>query len=62
MNELEEQPCFWKQESFECADSFIGDCGAEWQITEGIPSENGMNFCPKCGRKLVEILLSEEEE
>jgi hypothetical protein len=34
-------------------------CNTEWQITEGTPLENGMLYCPFCGRKLVE---AEEKE
>jgi hypothetical protein len=37
-------------------------CGNEWQLTEGTPKENGMNFCPICGGVLIEEPHEEEKE
>ena len=49
-------------ESSECGD-YSSDCGLEWNISNNdSPSENEMNFCPKCGRKLVEIKLPSETQ
>lgn len=33
--------------------SFDGECGIAWTFTEGGITENGINFCPKCGRRVV---------
>ena len=30
-----------------------GDCGIAFAVEAGSPAENGMAYCPKCGRKLV---------
>ena len=30
------------------------DCGMDFSICEGTPSENNMVFCCKCGKPLVE--------
>ena len=39
---------------------WISKCGAEFILIEGIPSENGMKFCHKCGRKLIQIEPKEQ--
>lgn len=33
---------------------WAGKCGAVWSFFDGTPKENGMNFCPFCGKKLIE--------
>mgnify|MGYP001562618544 CR=1 FL=1 len=44
--------CGWSEDS---ADGFwVGACGITWQFEDGRPKENGMKFCPKCGRKVKE--------
>ena len=35
---------------------WAGDCGIAFCIEEETPSKNNMNYCPKCGGKLVEFL------
>lgn len=30
-------------------------CGLTWQLTEGNPIENGMKYCPSCGKEIIEI-------
>ena len=39
---------------------YVGDtyydcssCGESWTTIDGTPWENGMNFCPHCGAKMV---------
>lgn len=49
---LENRSCNWYQE--ENNDYFESDCGAQFTLFEGMPSENNMNFCHKCGKKLIE--------
>jgi len=29
-------------------------CGESWMTVEGTPWQNGMNYCPHCGAKMVE--------
>lgn len=33
---------------FECS-----KCGETWELTCGNPSDNHLNFCPNCGRQVV---------
>ena len=43
--------CRWVEDS---DGPWRGDCGIEWELTEGTPVENDMKYCPRCGRSLVE--------
>lgn len=44
-----EDVCYWQWD----VDGFWrGSCGIPWWMETGTPKENGMNYCPKCGRCL----------
>lgn len=49
---FENKSCNWYQQ--EGGHYFESDCGMQFTIFEGMPSENNMNFCTKCGKKLIE--------
>jgi len=38
------------------------ECGCDWRLEEGDPVENGMNFCPQCGRRIVKIVHAQHGE
>ena len=42
--------CRWRHDDVD--ESWDGDCGAKWVLTEGTPTDHKMRFCPECGRKL----------
>jgi len=42
--------CVWSPEIID--NYWRGSCGIVWQCEFGTPSENGMNYCPRCGAKL----------
>ena len=44
------EKCQWVYE----AGYWITSCGYEYAINDGTPSENDMNFCLYCGKKLIE--------
>jgi len=46
--------CEW---SIDDCGTWIGTCGVEWVMNEGTstPPENGMQFCPRCGKPLVAL-------
>jgi hypothetical protein len=49
------ESCKWKQvDEMHTPDTWQADCGAMWTFTDGGPTENDMNFCPKCGKPLIE--------
>ncbi|UKM53851.1 hypothetical protein VL2_gp038 [Pseudomonas phage vB_PaeM_VL12] len=41
--------CGWRQ----AGGLWFSDCGLEWGFIEDGPQENGMNYCPKCGKTLL---------
>ena len=47
------EECKWTHDQQD--DKWGGECGAAWWLCEGTPSENNMNYCPKCGKKLEEV-------
>lgn len=44
-------PCHWRLDDID--GMWDGSCRVVWQLETGTPAENGMQFCPKCGGKLV---------
>lgn len=64
-----QETCNWRDNRgtglWEChyGGDYTGECGIEWNTPNKLsPSENEMNFCPKCGRKLVEIKPPSESQ
>ena len=64
-----QETCNWRDNRgtalWEChyGGDYTGECGIEWNMPNKLsPSENEMNFCPKCGRKLVEIKPPSESQ
>jgi hypothetical protein len=45
--------CEWTLD--EDTSSWDSQCDKKWELTVGDPSENGMKFCPFCGRVLKQI-------
>jgi hypothetical protein len=46
--------CRWKLDMDGIADGDVweGSCGAAWTFIVDGPKENGVNFCPNCGKPL----------
>jgi hypothetical protein len=40
----------WNEDSY-----WSTSCGQKFVMIEGTPKENGYNFCPSCGKPLVEL-------
>lgn len=41
--------CVWQED---VEGYWAGNCGIHWCLEDGTPKENGMNFCPRCGKRL----------
>lgn len=41
--------------TYECS-----KCRTIWELTSGMPKENGMSYCPACGREINQPVESEE--
>ena len=46
------QVCRWARVE---EDYWSGECGALWTFPDGTSSDNGMQFCPVCGGRLVQV-------
>ncbi len=45
---LPQDKCHW----YEDGAAWATQCGEYFEITNGTPAENGMMFCPYCGRPI----------
>ena len=43
--------CHWKRDEF--YDYYDTECENAFELETDGPKENGMNYCPYCGKKLV---------
>ena len=37
-------------------------CGLNWTFETGTPKQNGMNFCPRCGKTLEQKGVADERD
>lgn len=54
--------CTWKNDSDGHGYYWETDCGNAFQVVDGTPKDNGMNYCPYCGKRLVEVIPADEED
>lgn len=47
----ENKYCKWQMME-EGLNAWEGTCGVAWILEDGTPSDNCMNYCPRCGRPL----------
>ena len=48
--------CKWKlNEEYDGGEFWSTACGGAFTVTEGTPKDNGMKFCPYCGKKLWQL-------
>lgn len=48
--------CEWHEiDNLNMPDTWEAECGAVWTFNEGGPKDNEVNFCPKCGKSVLEI-------
>lgn len=45
------EPCRWEYDEKE--DRYETGCHGAYSIAEGTPEQNGMSYCPYCGRPLL---------
>ena len=60
LEEQREQYCYWLQQDGENSEDWLACDDKLFCLTNGTPSENGMMFCPYCGKNLVEITYEEQ--
>jgi len=54
--------CRWTTDDNADYNTWHGECGCEWDLDDGIPEENGMKYCPDCGRRLVQVISQSLEK
>jgi len=55
--------CTWTHEMDEWEDDYWHtECGEDYELFDGGPTENGMLYCHHCGGRLVEVYPAAEEE
>ena len=48
--QAERGECHWHETEY----YWLSECGLEWVLEDAAPAANGMIYCPKCGRKLID--------
>lgn len=46
--------CTWHESAYDY-NIWESECGLTWELIDGTPKENGMNYCPRCGEKIKEM-------
>ena len=60
LEEQAEQYCHWLQQDGENSDCWLVCDDKLFCLNNGTPSENGMLFCPYCGKNIDEITYKEQ--
>ena len=60
LEEQAERYCQWLQQDGEFSEDWLACDDKLFCLQNGTPSENGMGFCPYCGKNLVEITYKEQ--
>ena len=59
------EPCTWTRNNTVdwLEDNYWStSCGQEFALADGTPKANGYNFCPSCGKPLVEFYIQDSED
>lgn len=48
------QVCTWRLDEWG-NEPWVSDCGLQWALPDGPPKDNGMRFCPGCGKALAAL-------
>ncbi|MDU3360809.1 MAG: hypothetical protein E7E35_24815 [Klebsiella sp.] len=54
------ESCTWTFSLYD--EHWSGTCGAEWVFNDGGPEDNGVKFCPKCGKSVAVSATEGTEE
>lgn len=59
LEEKAEQYCYWNQQDSETSEDWLACHNKLFCLNNGTPTENGMLFCPYCGKNLIAITYQE---
>ena len=54
--------CTWWQDGDSDSGTYGTSCGHYFSITDGTPKDNKMQWCCYCGKKLVQELITEDDD
>ena len=55
--------CIWQQDDTgDDSGTYFADCGSNFSLNEGTPTDNRMKFCCYCGGEIVEMLVNNDDE
>ena len=54
--------CFWTPDAGYDYIAYDSQCGKSWVLEDGGPKENDMQYCPFCGKLLVQVESDQSEE
>ena len=57
-----EQTCTWFQDGDSESGVYATSCRRYFDITDGTPEDNKMQWCCYCGKKLAQELIAENED
>ena len=58
----EPETCTWWQDGDSDSGTYSTSCGHYFSITDGTPEDNKMSHCCYCGKKLVQELITEDDD
>lgn len=54
--------CTWIQEENQDSNTWSTSCGREWELTDGTPMENDIQYCVFCGRSVRTVDGSDQDD
>jgi hypothetical protein len=59
MKNSKPEMCVWKEDS---DGGWVGSCKIHWSFDNGTLTDNRMNYCPWCGRRIIAELCDEQAQ
>ena len=58
----EPETCTWHQDGDSDSGVYATSCGHYFNLEDGTPEDNKMQWCCYCGKKLVQELITEDDD
>ena len=60
--QAEPESCAWHQDGDSESDLYATSCRHYFSLNEGTPEDNKMHWCCYCGKRIVQELITEEDD
>jgi hypothetical protein len=60
--QAEPESCAWHQDGDSESDLYATSCGHYFSLNDGTPEDNKMHWCCYCGKRIVQEMITEEDE